>query len=140
MANNGTDETITLLSELIQNKCVNPPGNEMKSIQTIHRFLKERNVESQIYKTAPEKGNLVARINGVEKGPRLMFGPSHVDVVPVVKPEEWEVDPFKGIIKDEQIWGRGAMDMLFLVATQVQATNKKNIEFIIWICWYFIYH
>ena len=29
------DETCDLLSKLIQNKCVNPPGDEIKSIKTI---------------------------------------------------------------------------------------------------------
>ena len=55
MVNINVEETTELLCALIQNKCVNPPGNEMKSINTIHNFLKERNVESQIYKSAPER-------------------------------------------------------------------------------------
>jgi len=122
------EETIQLLSKLIQNRCVNPPGNELKSINTIHRFLTERGVESTIYKTAPERGNLLARIQGTQNGSKLMFGPSHVDVVPVTKEEEWEVDPFSGIMKNEHIWGRGALDMLFMVVTQVQAFVKLHQE------------
>lgn len=121
-------ETITLLSELIQNKCVNPPGNELKSIQSIQSFLLERNIESQIFESAPNRGNLVARISGKKKGPRLMFGPSHVDVVPVADPDSWNVDPFSGIVKDGYVWGRGAMDMLFIVATQVQAFSQLHQE------------
>jgi acetylornithine deacetylase/succinyl-diaminopimelate desuccinylase-like protein len=128
MVNINVEDTIRLLSELIQNKCVNPPGNEIKSIESIHKFLQEKNVDSQIFKTAPERGNLVARIPGTDNGPNLMFGPAHVDVVPVVKPEEWEVDPFGGIIKDKHVWGRGAFDMLFIVATQVQAFIKLKEE------------
>lgn len=128
MVNIDVEETINLLGELIQNKCVNPPGNEIKSINTIHNFLKERNVESQIYKTAPERGNLVARIPGTKASSKLMFGPAHVDVVPVVKHEEWQVDPFGGVVKDDHVWGRGAFDMLFIVATQVQAFIKLKEE------------
>jgi len=123
-----TKETITLLSELIQNKCVNPPGNELKSIHTIQRFLQERNIETQIFESAPSRGNLVARISGRDQGPKLMFGPSHVDVVPVGDLDLWEVDPFSGIVKDGYVWGRGAMDMLFIVATQVQAFSKLHKE------------
>ncbi len=122
------EETIRLLTELIQNKCVNPPGNEIKSIESIHKFLEEKNIISQIYKTAPERGNLIARIPGTSNGPKLMFGPAHVDVVPVVKPEDWKVDPFGGIIKDNHVWGRGSFDMLFIVATQVQAFVKLKEE------------
>ncbi|MFX0173549.1 MAG: M20/M25/M40 family metallo-hydrolase [Candidatus Hodarchaeota archaeon] len=117
-------ESIELLSELIQNKCVNPPGNEMKSIKTIERFLEEHNVKSQIFESAPNRGNLVARIPGKNNDSKLMFGPSHVDVVPVENPDAWQVDPFSGIVKDDHIWGRGALDMLYIVVTQVQAFCK----------------
>jgi acetylornithine deacetylase/succinyl-diaminopimelate desuccinylase-like protein len=128
LVNINVEETTELLCALIQNKCVNPPGNEIKSLNTIHKFLQERNVESQIYNTAPDRGNLVARIPGIEKGPKLMFGPAHIDVVPVVKPEDWEVDPFGGVVKDDHVWGRGAFDMLFIVATQIQAFIKLKEE------------
>jgi acetylornithine deacetylase/succinyl-diaminopimelate desuccinylase-like protein len=121
-------ETISLLSELIQNKCINPPGNEMKSIKTIQRILSEHDIESQVFESAPNRGNLVARIPGTDLGPSLMFGPAHVDVVPVENFDAWSEDPFSGIVKDGYVWGRGALDMLFIVATQVQAFVKLYEE------------
>ena len=36
---------------------------------------------------------------------------SHMDVVPVPNPQEWDMDPFGGEIRDGKIWGRGASDM-----------------------------
>ncbi|MFX0014371.1 MAG: M20/M25/M40 family metallo-hydrolase [Promethearchaeota archaeon] len=121
-------ETISLLSELIQNKCVNPPGNELKSIQTIQRFLQERNIQCQVFESAPNRGNLVTKISGTDNGPKMMFGPAHVDVVPVENPNEWEVGPFSGTVKDGYVWGRGALDMLYIVVTQVQAFVKLHQE------------
>jgi acetylornithine deacetylase/succinyl-diaminopimelate desuccinylase-like protein len=121
-------ETISLLSELIQNKCINPPGNEMKSIKTIQRILREHDIESQVFESAPNRGNLVARIPGTGLGPRLMFGPAHVDVVPVENFDAWSEDPFSGVVKDGYVWGRGALDMLFIVATQVQVFVKLYEE------------
>ena len=115
MSDNVLDETFSLLTELIQNKCVNPPGDEMKSIKSIEKFLKKKGISCKTFESAPNRGNLVAKIEGLEKNhPGLIFGPSHVDVVPVTKLEDWDVDPFAGEIKDGYIWGRGALDMLFM--------------------------
>ena len=98
------EETISLLSELIRNECVNPPGDEMRSIETIRRRLQEHGIECQVFESAPNRGNLVARIRG-DAGPRLMFGPSHVDVVPVESPDSWEEAPFSGKVKDGYVSG-----------------------------------
>jgi len=112
---------LELLSELIRNRCVNPPGGEMRSIISIRGYLRRRGVESVVYESAPGRGNLVARIPGAGGGPGLMFGPGHVDVAPVGKPDAWEVDPFQAVIRDGYMWGRGSHDMLFMVVAHVQA-------------------
>jgi acetylornithine deacetylase/succinyl-diaminopimelate desuccinylase-like protein len=112
---------IELLSELIRNRCVNPPGGEMRSINSIRGYLRRRGVDSVVYESAPGRGNLVARIPGTGGGPGLMFGPGHVDVAPVEKPDAWEVDPFSAVMRDGYMWGRGSHDMLFMVTAHVQA-------------------
>jgi acetylornithine deacetylase/succinyl-diaminopimelate desuccinylase-like protein len=112
------DEIISLIQEMIRNRCVNPPGNEMKSIRTIERYLSSFGIESEIFESAPDRGNLLAEIKGTGERPSLMFGPGHVDVVPVENEDEWTVPPFEGIVKDGCIWGRGAIDMLYIVAAQ----------------------
>jgi len=122
------DEATKLLQELIQNKCVNPPGNEMKSIITIEKYLKSKGVKCKIYESAPKRGNLIARIKGADDGPTLMFGPSHVDVVPIDDVEKWTYPPFSAKIADDFIWGRGAIDMLFIVAAQVVVFAHLNQE------------
>ena len=95
------EETYQLLIELIQNKCVNPPGDEMRSIKTIEKFLKNKGVSCKIFESKKNRGNLVAVIPGTDKeAPGLIFGPSHIDVVPVTKPDDWKEDPFGGNIKD----------------------------------------
>ncbi|NHJ05704.1 MAG: M20/M25/M40 family metallo-hydrolase [Candidatus Heimdallarchaeota archaeon] len=122
------EETIELLQKLVQNKCVNPPGNEIKNIMTISDFLKSKGIDCKIFNSSPTKGNLIARIKGTGIGPSLMFGPSHVDVVPVEDPENWIIPPFSGEIKDDYVWGRGTFDMLFIVAAQCQAFAQLAIE------------
>ena len=122
MENKYKKETEQLLIELIQNKCINPPGEEMRSIRTIEKFLKNKGVSCKVFESKKNRGNLVAVIPGTDKeASGLIFGPSHVDVVPVTKPDDWKEDPFEGVMKDGYIWGRGTLDMLFIVASQVQA-------------------
>ena len=121
-------EATKLLQELIQNKCVNPPGDEMKSIITIEKYLKSKGIKCKIYESAPKRGNLIARIKGTDDGPTLMFGPSHVDVVPVDDVKKWTYPPFSAKIADDFIWGRGAIDMLFIVASQVVVFAHLNQE------------
>jgi acetylornithine deacetylase/succinyl-diaminopimelate desuccinylase-like protein len=108
-----------LLQDMIRNKCVNPPGNELRSIRRLKEYFDAHGVESQVFESDEERGNLYAKIEGTDpEHPSLTFGPCHVDVVPVEDPSAWTVDPWEGIEKDGFIWGRGALDMLFIVACQ----------------------
>ncbi|MHA1958643.1 MAG: M20/M25/M40 family metallo-hydrolase [Candidatus Thorarchaeota archaeon] len=112
------DEIVGLIQECVRNKCVNPPGGELRSIKTVEKYLSSFGVETEVFESDSERGNLYAEIKGSGEGPSLMFGPSHVDVVPVGDPTKWEVPPFDGVVRDGFIWGRGTLDMLFIVACQ----------------------
>ena len=122
------DEITGLMQEMIRNKCVNPPGNEMKSIQTVERFLSSYGIESEVFESAPERGNLLAEMKGTGDHPSFMLGPAHVDVVPVENEKDWKVPPFEGTIKDGCIWGRGSLDMLYIVASQTVVFAKLHQE------------
>ncbi len=61
--------------------------------------------------------NLYARYG--EKEPNFCFA-GHVDVVPAG--EGWNVDPFSGIIKDNYLHGRGAVDMKGAIAAFITAS------------------
>jgi len=122
------DEITDLMQEMIRNKCINPPGNEMKSIRTVERFLSSYGIESEIFVSAPERGNLLAVMEGSGNHPSLMLGPAHVDVVPVENEKDWAVPPFDGVIKDCCIWGRGSLDMLYIVASQTVVFAKLHQE------------
>ena len=71
----------------------------------------------QVFKPAPRKGNLVARLrgNGARK-PMLLL--AHIDVVEARR-EDWSVDPFKLIEKDGYFYGRGTLDDKFMAANFV---------------------
>jgi acetylornithine deacetylase/succinyl-diaminopimelate desuccinylase-like protein len=72
--------------------------------------LDEVGIQSQILEAAPGRASTIARIEGTDpsRPPLLIHG--HLDVVPA-DAGEWSVDPFGGEVKDDQVWGRGAVDM-----------------------------
>ena len=122
------EENHSLLQKLIQNKCVNPPGDELRSIRTIENFLKGYDIASEIFEVSSNRACLLAKLEGSDpNAPQIILGPAHVDVVPVTNPGEWKHDPFGGIIENGYIYGRGADDMLDQVSSQILAFTKlKN--------------
>lgn len=102
-------EVVDFSREILCLKTANPPGTEEDCIQFLESFLKKEQIECEIHSPAPKRANLFARIKGKRSDmPFILL--SHVDTVPA-NPEEWEVDPFGGVIKDGYLYGRGAIDM-----------------------------
>jgi acetylornithine deacetylase/succinyl-diaminopimelate desuccinylase-like protein len=112
------DEAVELLGKLIRLDTVNPPGNETLAAELLRAYLEEAGVECELYAKIPERANLVARIPGGE-GPRLLLL-SHTDTV-LADPAEWSVDPWSGELRDDHVWGRGALDMKGQVAASAVA-------------------
>ena len=103
------DNAISLLRRLIRIDTTDPPGNEEEAVLFLEGVLAHAGIHSQVYKAAAKRANLMARIKGKKDGKPIVLL-SHVDVVPA-RPDEWDVDPFGGEIKDGFIYGRGAIDM-----------------------------
>jgi succinyl-diaminopimelate desuccinylase len=60
-------------------------------------------------------------------GPVLCFA-GHTDVVPTGPLEEWRSDPFKPIVRDGLLYGRGAADMKTGLAAMLTATESFIAE------------
>jgi acetylornithine deacetylase/succinyl-diaminopimelate desuccinylase-like protein len=112
------DEVTRLLQELIRVDTVNPPGNETAAAELLREYLEPHGVQCELYARVPERANLVARIPG-GGGPRLALL-AHTDTV-LADAAEWEVDPWSGVLRDGEIWGRGALDMKGEVAASAVA-------------------
>jgi acetylornithine deacetylase/succinyl-diaminopimelate desuccinylase-like protein len=112
------DETVTLLRELIRLDTVNPPGNETRAAELLRTYLEDNGVRCELFAKVPERANLVARIPG-GGGPRLLLL-SHTDTV-LADAAEWQVDPWSGDLRDDHVWGRGALDMKGQVAASAVA-------------------
>jgi acetylornithine deacetylase/succinyl-diaminopimelate desuccinylase-like protein len=113
------EETAGLLQDLIRLDTVNPPGNETLAAEHLREYLEGHGVACELYARVPERANLVARIPGSGDGPRLVLL-SHTDTV-LADPEEWLLDPWSGELRDDQVWGRGALDMKGQVAASAVA-------------------
>jgi acetylornithine deacetylase/succinyl-diaminopimelate desuccinylase-like protein len=118
-----TGQTVELLQQLIRNQCVNDgtllSGQESRNSDTLKSFLQGSGLDIEVYQPAhaPGRGSLVARIEGSDPMAPTLCLMGHTDVVPV-NPKTWTRDPFGGELVDGEVWGRGAVDMLNLTASQ----------------------
>ncbi len=121
-----TGQTVELLQQLIRNQCVNDgtveSGQEVRTSDVLKTYLQGSGLDLEVYEPdgAPGRTSLVARIEGSDpKAPTLCLM-GHTDVVPV-NPKTWTRDPFGGELVAGEVWGRGAVDMLNLTASQAVA-------------------
>lgn len=117
-------DPVDLLQGLIRNQCVNDgtpeSGNEHRSVALLQEMLGE---EGTVYEPAPGRQSVLFS-KGRTTGPHLMLM-GHLDVVPA-NPADWSVDPFAGVVRDGMVWGRGAVDMLNVVAAMAAAYAKAD--------------
>ena len=127
---NGVKQEVTqLLRELIRIDTTNPPGNETQAAIYVAQYLANQGFKTEIIESAPGRGNVITRLKGTGEKPSLLLL-SHLDVV-AANPSEWTVDPFAGIIKDDYVYGRGAIDMKSMTASEVlvmELLKKNNVK------------
>jgi acetylornithine deacetylase/succinyl-diaminopimelate desuccinylase-like protein len=123
---NELDSAVNLLSEFIRIDTTNPPGNEEDAVLFLDGYLDKVGIPTEIFHVAPKRANLLARISGKNKGKPVVLL-SHIDVVPA-KPEEWEVPPFSGEVRDGFVYGRGAIDMKSQAICQLLAFVQLQKE------------
>ncbi|MCH8310228.1 MAG: M20/M25/M40 family metallo-hydrolase [Chloroflexi bacterium] len=128
------DEIIAVEQDLVRMESVNtgfmPTGDETPVAEYVRDFLAVDGIESEILGRVPERGNIIARIEGDNTDARLMFM-SHTDVVPVEEYDKWTYPPFSATIHDGRVYGRGAADCKALLTCQLIAMRllkRNNIE------------
>ena len=118
------EEIIALEQALVRIPSVNtgfmPTGDETPVCEYIRDWLAEDGISSEILGRTPDRGNIIARIEGSNSDAGLMFM-SHTDVVPVEEEEKWRFPPFSATIADGRIYGRGASDCKGLLTAQLYA-------------------
>ena len=114
-----------LLQNLIRFDTTNPPGAEAACVNYIASLCQSLGIETASYALDPARPNLVARLNGGQAAPLLLYG--HVDVVSTAS-QDWTHPPFSGAIAEGMVWGRGALDMKGGVAMMTAAFLRAKAE------------
>jgi putative selenium metabolism hydrolase len=88
-----------------------PSGGERLVCERVTRELEALGFE-EVHTDA--MGNVLGRLGS---GPRVMAFDAHVDTVGITDPTAWRFDPFRGVIQDGVLYGRGASDQKAGLAT-----------------------
>jgi len=106
-------EVVKICQDLIRIPSVNfgeGRGDEKAVAEYIVASLAEVGIASEIFESAPNRCNVIARLPGRDATRPGLVVHGHIDVVPA-NADDWSVDPFAAEIRDGAIWGRGAVDM-----------------------------
>jgi succinyl-diaminopimelate desuccinylase len=119
------DEIVRIVSELVRQDTVNPPGNEYLCKQIVTECMNSLGMEVSYYEKAPGRTNIVGRTG---KGAKSIGFVSHMDVVPPGELEQWNTPPFEPTIIDGRIYGRGTLDDKGSFACAYSATKAFLAE------------
>ena len=122
---------LKLAKDLIKYPSITPV--DAGAINFLRKKLKSLGFKCKILEFKDKKSkpikNLYARLG--TKQPNLCYA-GHTDVVPPGNIKDWTVNPFKPIVKNNYLIGRGANDMKSSIACFISAVNqflKKNKKF-----------
>jgi acetylornithine deacetylase/succinyl-diaminopimelate desuccinylase-like protein len=103
------EDAARMLAELIRINTTNPPGNEIGACAYLQPRYEELGLATEVVESAPGRGSIVGRLKAEAPEGEALVLLSHLDVVPA-EAEGWSAPPFAGVIRDGQVWGRGAID------------------------------
>lgn len=134
---------ISWLSEYIQFDTTANAGNEERALLFMKELAERNHLYSLYLPTAEDKGNLVIAVREEDLHPLLPSTAaisetwseppvvllSHVDVVGA-NPDDWEHPPFSGVVVDDEIWGRGAIDAKQIGMTHLMAMIELQAQLV----------
>lgn len=91
---------------------------ETRAVRLVQRWLDDAGLDTDFAEPVPGRGSVVARIRGTDSDAGALVLHAHLDVVPV-ESEGWTHPPFGGEVHDDQLWGRGALDLKSYAAVLV---------------------
>src|SRR5438034_7262687 len=111
---------VDIYKELVEINTVTETGDTGRAADAMAARLRAGGFDAadvQVFKPAPRKGNLVARLRGTgARKPILLL--AHIDVV-AANPADWSLDPSKLTEKDGYYYARGTSDDKYMAASFV---------------------
>lgn len=108
------DEVVRICRDLIgidtSNYGTDKGPGERKAAEYVMSQFTEVGLEPELLESEPGRASVVVRIEGEDSSRGALVVHGHLDVVPA-NADDWQVDPFAAEIKDDCVWGRGAVDM-----------------------------
>jgi len=114
-------EVISLLRDLVSISSINPniegEQGEKELSHFIVEFLEKAGIKVQTQDVVDGRFNVIGTLKGSGNGRRLMFN-GHTDTVGV---RNMSIDPFKPVVENGRLHGRGACDMKGSIAAMMVA-------------------
>jgi acetylornithine deacetylase/succinyl-diaminopimelate desuccinylase-like protein len=107
------EEAVAFASDLIRIDTTNRGGGDCRerpAAEYVAERLADAGLDPLLLESAPGRANVVARIEGTDRGAGALLLHGHLDVVPA-DAAAWSRNPFSGEIADGELHGRGAVDM-----------------------------
>jgi len=125
------DEVVAICRDLIRIDTTNPgdhsgPG-ERQAAEHVAALLAEVGLEPRILESHPKRASVVARMKGLDDARPALLIHGHLDVVPA-DAADWQVDPFGAELRDDCVWGRGAVDMKDMDAMILAVVRQRMRE------------
>lgn len=111
-----------ILSEYLKYKSIS--GSEKPAAQYIEKICQDLNLHITTFSDTDSSYNFCASLFPLNPQQQSILFINHIDVVPVDPKETWAHPPFEGIIKNDTIYGRGAIDMKGLAIMQLFALKQ----------------
>ena len=139
LATKKDNELLTLCSNLIKAKSVNPDGDIYSAINVIKEYFDNANIEYDLIDANSKKFPIIiAKIGKKKENGKTIFLNGHCDVVPIGDITKWNFDPFSGEIENGKMLGRGTSDMkcglaglMFMMKILKENEAKLNGEIVL---------
>lgn len=115
------ERLVKLIRRLIQINSENPPGDESRIAHFVKNYLVDLGLNVKIYEFQKKRSNLVVNLPGRNKKQTLLLSP-HLDTVPAGG--YWQHNPFRAVVENGRIYGRGASDDKGNLACALEVINS----------------